>query len=174
MDPPGRVRRPPLEGPPPAPGRISQPGPGGREDGPDSHLRRTHTRRANRMTPHNWRASSARVAPSRTEPGRAPTVICLTRRVVLSTGSLPLHRGIFQRKWPGINRRSRSTPKAPVARSGRLALDSDIASAQAHASHASKHVRARPGKPVRGNRPGRSAGITGTFITTSSGRPGGK
>ena len=97
-DTPGQVRRQHKRVAPPLPvlwfGIRDRQG----EKGDPHPLKATTQKKATRMTSHNRRASSVRLAPVRSEPDIVLIASCPTRQVVLSTNSLaanrrPVYRG---------------------------------------------------------------------------------
>jgi hypothetical protein len=114
MDPPGHVLRHNKKGRPPA-SRTGLASHDRKARGdPNRHPRQTHMRRADRMTPLNRHASSARIAPNRNEPDTALTALYPTRPVALSIGSLRLHWRMFHRRRLNIMRGAADIAKRPL------------------------------------------------------------
>jgi hypothetical protein len=70
------------------------------------------------MTSHNQRASSARIAPARSEPGIALTVFWPIGPVILSTRSLSSHSQMFNRRRVFVSFTATAASKARPERQG--------------------------------------------------------
>jgi hypothetical protein len=126
------------------------------------------------MTPHNRRASSARIAPAQSEPDVALTVVWPTRPVILSRGSLSPHCQIFNRRRLSVSFAATRASKVSLARSERQGLERDSVSMRPM-QPALPNVRSSGQEsPLAAINPGEAAGITATFRTGLAGQRGGR